>query len=661
MASNFGASSLPLMDNQTGATPAFNQEAPVPVSISLSPEEERDIVRQCVKYKRSVVDNAKPKKEIMRRLYAYYTGKLADDDLLPSPASAGNKSQNDSNNKNRPKLFIPITLEAYKNLYAKVKGTLFPNDDDFCKVIALDQQFVPFEYALTKGFLQKMEDIQFSEECGKLIQDLIIFGTFAAFPTLDDCVTWEWKLEPAQPVPATDPMTGEVVIDPMTGMPQMMPSEEPPTYIPIENDTPSYPDFERFRVLDFYPDPAAKKPEKAKWVYLGQKTVYEMQDSTLYINLDKVKQLERTERMQGRTQDIINTSSINDLTDSYSDVDSFVDYDLYYLPYLKTMDGKVYRNMIIGIVSDQVLVRFHPNIMPDAMNPCVYTTWMNDPDSPFGISPLQDIMGLQRMVNIIYNYLIETLSRIGNRFMATQGTDLTNLFGAAGGVAFVPEGGMMQAFTGDYAEIQNLLNFVEVLVQKAQSVAGGQNFFQAGTSQDFQKTATEMNLMSEEALGIVNEAIQHIAVTGIEKILQSLLVLCGQYAKEEEVIRVDDPRTGTQWIPVDFSILQQGKFKVKLTGINPGMSKAAQVNSMMQILQLCLSHPPLAMRLRNDGFEFVKDISVMQGLDDIDDAFLSEEELQEKQMMMAQQAQEEQMQQFQMQKAMQDDPDEKNE
>lgn len=533
-------------------------EPPLPINIQVSEEEQKEIVTICNRFKRSMREYAKEKKRIMRDSYAYSKSKFIGNDLLPLPAADGDDK---SLNSNRPQVFIPKTRQLVKTLYSYLKLTLFPNDEDYFRVRGKTAQAAMIEDQLTDGMKYIFKEALITTKLGAWVLNLVSMSNAACLPTIKDEIIYEWQLNPA--------------------------SQQ---YEAIQIDTPPMPDLENLNPLHFYIDPKATDPERAKWGYFGQKKKQEMKDSHFYMNTDDSR-MERlaTKNIMDQHEDEVRTFEYADLKSQYEDIEDSVDYDLYYFPFLKTK-GMEYRNMLVGVAGEELLVRLHPNVFPRGMNPAVFQTWMPDPQSPYGIGPVEDAMQLQRLINMIYNYTVELLARIGNRFVVDESADLSALWGIAGGVITSKDPKSIQALTGDYAEPAALMNFCGTLAAELQQVGGSSNPFQGASNVDFKKTATELQILQENSISVIREVVEHVAV-GVQRVLERLMYLCADTYKQPIEIRVDDPVAGPTFQLVDFSVLKSGQFTIELVNVNPSQSKQAQVETLTEVIGLVAGNP----------------------------------------------------------------------
>lgn len=612
-----------------------NNPAPTGINANVDEATQSEVVGICNRFKMAQKIFAREKKQKMRDSYAYAKSLFIGNDLLPLPSTEGGDKDLQSQ---RPQIFIPKTREQVKTLYSYIKLTLFPNDEDYFRVRAQSSQPV-----MTKQPMLNQIGLPVIGQDGKpIMMPLFRNGEIVTYPALEDELTDGLKYlfkkslitEKLGPFLQYLAEMGNGVVFPKICKEKPLEWSMNNTgnqYQAEELDELPLPDVEVLNPLNFYLDPYEKNPDKCKWGYFDRKKVQELKDSPYYFNTDH-PDLEKlsTTRIQDTQETQVKTTGLTGLNSIFEDIEPTVEYDLYYFPFLKLKNGQEYRNMLVGVAGSQILVRWHPSLSPRGKNPLVHTTWMNDTQSPYGIGPVEDMMELQRLINMIYNHATETLARIGNRFAVQEGTDLDNLHGVAGGVIITkgdPRAEIVP-LTGDYAEVASLMNFAGTLSAELQQVSGSQNPFQGSSNIDFKKTATELQILQANSISISREIIEHIAVMGIQRILELLMYLVAKEYTESIEIRVDVPGSSEPiFKDVDFSPILSGKYTIELVNVNPSQSKQAQVETLMQFVQLIAGNAMLLPVLQpvlekiatleglRDGPELLnKIIRIMQGM-----------------------------------------------
>jgi hypothetical protein len=539
--------------------PQPQAQIPASLSVTLDDDEQQEVVRYCNTFWKNSVTNTRAKKDMMLRCYAYSVNQFYGDDLLPKP---GVQNDND-NNKNRPQIFIPGIREQLNNLYSYIKLTIFPNDEDYFRIKGKNEQAAILEQDLTDGFMQLFKQEQISEKLSQFLYNLCWAGFSAGYPTVTQDVTHVTQMG----------------VD----------DQGNPLYVTTAERQPARIDFRCWNPINFFVDNLARDRQTARWCYWSVKKLYELQDSMLYIQ-ENVQQVTPTKNPM--SYDIfsgLDMTQWNYLQTITLDNEEDVMVHQYFIPCLKTSRNE-YRNMLVTIANGQTLIEFRPNLL--RYNPGIFTTWRDDVDTPYGIGPAEEMVGCQRLINILYNAMIEDLARNGNRFVARPEVDLTQLFGVAGGIAITndPRNDIVP-LQGDLVNLAHLQNIIGTLKAEMQLCAGSQNPFQGASNIDFKKTATEIQLLQENSISNMREIVEKISNTAIQPAIESLCSIAAEIGEEPIMVRRDTPGGGEAFIPVDLSIFNNGQYSVEMTSVNPSQSKQQQINIFNQLLQMAASTP----------------------------------------------------------------------
>lgn len=561
--------------------------------IQLDEQTQSGIVAKCNAFKTNVQQNGREKKDAMRRCYAYSKSKFYGDDLLPRPAVLGEERDI---NKNRSQIFIPVVRQQLKILFSFLKLTLFPNDEDFFRIRAKTDEvleseqeqyqqilemsiqtgmmppspndllrYTDVEEDLTEAVKYIFKKNKITEKFGEALWDACWSGIGVLSPTVERPIYWEWDIDPNE----------------QAFMPRIIEGE------PRIN-------LDAWNPINFWMDPNARSGEPSKWGYFTIKKKQELMDAPYVLNKDQLVKLEsktiNTNQAAGQLG-ALDLSSFNSLENTFTDVEDSVYYDVFYFPYLKLDDGREFRNMIFGVANSQVLVEAKPNLFPKGLPPVEMITWMNDKESPYGTGPAEDMADLQKLINIIYNYMVEQFARIGNRFITRPEVDMSQFWGIAGGIATAENPSTdVVAISGDYIETVHLSNMLGVLKAEANTVAGASNPFQGSSNVDFKKTATEIQLLQENSVSVSREIIEHVSV-GVQRVLDMLLHLIAEVYTEPIKIRVDGAQTGTRYVEVPMQLLRTGNFEIELVSTNPSQSKNAQVEGLLRFAEMAMKDP----------------------------------------------------------------------
>jgi len=578
--------------------------APVFLTVTIPDDEQQEIVSICQRFKQGAITHARDKKERMRRCYAYTRSQFFGDDLLPRLAAEGAEKDAQTG---RPQLFVPVTRQQIKLVYSFLKLSLFPNDEDFFRVLAksdipispqhaqrlgleppepyvamveavmaqgADPAIVPppkppsyiaFEKDLTEGLKYIFKNMRLTEQLGKALFDACWAGSMAAIPCARFPIYYEWGI---------NPVTGEGEPIAVQGEPELVVDVWNPLY--------------------FYIDPHATDRANAKWGYFTTKKKQELLDGPYYINknkLDGVSNKTVNDTNRGGQAGVMAISQFNELSNTFADVEDNVLFDLYYFPIMTLPSGKQYRNMLFAIAGEKVLVEARPNLMPKGLPPAVFSTWLDDKDSPYGTGPAEDASELQRSINIIFNNIVENMARNGNQWAVSPATDTSQFHGVAGGVVVTenPTHDIV-SLSSSMGHVASLMELISSMKSELELVVGAQNTH-TGVSDSIAKSATEFRVRQENSIGIAREVVEHIASDFLKPVLYRLMLLASELIKEPINVRIDDNLYGSRFAKVDFSLLATGQYDIELVSVNSSQSKEAQIGWLTQAIQYLGSNP----------------------------------------------------------------------
>ena len=548
------------------------------------------IVSKCNSFKSSCVAHAREKKQAMQRCFFYSKNKLFDDDLLPMPSTKSDVRASD-NSKKRPQLFLPITRQVLKNIYSQIKLSILPNDEDFFRFRATSPDLVDFEDVLTLSFKKMVKKNKISEKIGGAIWAACWSGLYCGHPKISKSYQENWNLKNEG---SGEEQKTKAVLNTKETMPDIT--------------------FEAWNPINFYIDPTSKNPQKTAWVYIDTSNKQDIIDNDSFFNRDLIKETSGSVNKNNSSASF-SLSGANGLSDTFLGSDSLM-YDLYYFPYLKVEDTE-YRNMIIGIVDEKILCRFHPNMMPKGMNPAIFTGWVYDPENPYSFGPAEDMAPIQRHVNMLQNFKIEDMARNTNFYATTRSANLENAWGVSGGIVIVDNPTTDFVKTGyDSGSYNAITNEIGILKADAQILAGSQNPFQGSAQIDFKKTATEIELLNNQFISVIRDVIITMS-SAVEITLTALAELVADYLKEPIVIDTRNKITGErEFIEVDFSsLIKTGKFEIEMVNVNQSTSKQAQIAGLTQLMQLVLQNPESIAIVR----PIIEKIGLLQGEINISD------------------------------------------
>jgi hypothetical protein len=287
---------------------------------------------------------------------------------------------------------------------------------------------------------------------------------------------------------------------------------------------------------------------------------------------------------------------------------------------LPTPEGTViFKNHILVIANRSKVIRFEPS--PFAHGKCSWNMAVlyPEPGEVYGRGIIEPALGLQDVINVRMNQVIEANTLIINpSYSVVQDGvfDANEWLSAPGAVNFVAQQGNIQPVQ----QIpQAALGFQEIgfmLAQHNQSTGAQASF----TSEAYQKSATEVAASAGMTQSRNAETIKHIEYSILTPILRMQMQLNQQLMDEEVWIRVVgdpmtqtvfDPMTGmpvTQQAPVQLKVSPsdiEGNFDCYAVGAANVANSQQQMGQTIQLMSVIAQSPGAAVIKWN---ELTKDL-----------------------------------------------------
>ena len=260
-------------------------------------------------------------------------------------------------------------------------------------------------------------------------------------------------------------------------------------------------------------------------------------------------------------------------------------------------------------------------------NPYLIFTYYETTTSNLGSCPALDILDLTKINNILYNYGLETLSTVGNKYIMDGSVDFQTMGGGVGTLFMVDllSSRMKNSNITDVSKLVKELPTDASVVQLAMSQSPmmrdymnqlsntSQSYFQSKT----QQTATEISTVANQASGIVKTVIVQLAKK-----------LCDMYSRmwEDavnkgitiEIIVTEKGEDGADveiFKKIDLSEYKNKKFTPIITSITPNLSRQLIANKLVEMLQMALSSQNPEVLARFNISEVVEYILDSYGID----------------------------------------------
>ncbi len=299
-------------------------------------------------------------------------------------------------------------------------------------------------------------------------------------------------------------------------------------------------------------------------------------------------------------------------------------------------NNRVLRNFIVSATTEGgqdgkggILLECKPNMSYSKINgqkvsrnPFIVFTYYETSTSNLGSCPALDIIDLTKINNILYNYGLETLATIGNKYIMDGSVKFETMGGGVGTLFAVDllSSRMKNANITDVSKLVKELPVDASVVQLAMSQSPmmrdymnqlsntSQSYFQSKT----QQTATEIATVANQASGIVKTVIVQLSKK-----------LCDMYSRmwEDavnkdiaiEIIATEKNGNGEEvevFKQVNLSEYKNKNFKPIITSITPNLSRQLIATKLTELLTMALQsqNPEIMSRFNvSEVIEFILD------------------------------------------------------
>ena len=201
--------------------------------------------------------------------------------------------------------------------------------------------------------------------------------------------------------------------------------------------------------------------------------------------------------------------------------------------------NKTYFNHIAVVGNKQTLLRFEPNPNLHGQCPWDVLNLYEDPNEPIGFGAVESILDLNDALQAFFNHAIEISAFTANPCFKgmDDGTNLDNVSISPGAVVPVTNMNNLQPLNSG-GDAQIAMNQVGFLMAQISDLTGSNKAF---TNQNYQKSATEIKVLSNQESGRNSEMLEHIGNDFIVPVLTKWIQLNQQYMDQQVEIRVVDP------------------------------------------------------------------------------------------------------------------------
>lgn len=234
-------------------------------------------------------------------------------------------------------------------------------------------------------------------------------------------------------------------------------------------------------------------------------------------------------------------------------VDGFGDlYEYYMSDYVEILEfygdyhdahtGELRTDVVITVADRSMTVREEPIPSWLGSNFIVHAGWRLRPDNLWAMGPLDNIIGMQYRIDHLENLKADGLDLVVNPPIKVIG-EVEQFDWAPASEIAIDEGGDVQMMNVDITGIAAATRDVQHLMDLMELFAGAPRDAM-GIRTPGEKTATEVNQLSNAAGRIFQEKITHFEVELLEKLLNGMLETGRRNLDESDVIKIVDSDIG---------------------------------------------------------------------------------------------------------------------
>lgn len=299
--------------------------------------------------------------------------------------------------------------------------------------------------------------------------------------------------------------------------------------------------------------------------------------------------------------------------------------------YSNTGERRILRNFIVYTIEDRFIAGCQPCLnytevsgQKISKNPLIWFTYNKQRNNIVGTSPTFDCIDLSYAVNLLGNYMLDTLSRKGNKYVLNDAvTDFRTIQGGAGtiihvngmkarqmGIDDIRKAAMILPDTNE--DMNGLFSTIAALKSEAQSVGSATHPFM---QQKQKETATEVATLASQANVIVQSVINHLEKYFTEMYARQFDDLVQRSIKIESIpFYNNESKLLDRMGEFDFGMLKGKKFIPKMTTTNPELSKNVQVKVLTELTRMALESQDPEVRSRINISETVEEIMRLSGI-----------------------------------------------
>ena len=264
---------------------------------------------------------------------------------------------------------------------------------------------------------------------------------------------------------------------------------------------------------------------------------------------------------------------------------------------IKLKDGTLLKNWVVTVAGREKVIRFEKN--PFIMNPFVFASFIEDPVTKRGISPLFVAIPLNEASTTILNLQIDALKLIINKpYLAPKGS--------LSGQIKIREGAIIEYDPALMPKEPTPLDFKDALVgwdflkffeEKIESATGIFKYMTGNPGMSSAKTATEasgimlgQNVRLAKEVDVLNYRVK-------VPVIQKVADLLANFSFDMREIKVSRPNGDIEFVLIDESV-RQGNYDYTIGDGTAVFERKAKLRESLDVLHQFASMPEIAPRIK---------------------------------------------------------------
>lgn len=257
---------------------------------------------------------------------------------------------------------------------------------------------------------------------------------------------------------------------------------------------------------------------------------------------------------------------------------------------IRLNNGDILRNWLVVVAGRSKVIRFEAN--PFIINPIIYTSFIEDPDTKRGISPLRVAVNLNMVSSDILNKNLDILALLINPpYLVPEGA-------MSGKVKLTP--GHIQEYNPaimtkepiriDFSSALRSWDFIQYFKKNIES-STGIFAYMSGNPVAGQRTATETDALVSGQSARLSKTIDSVNQKLIIPIVEKVADLISNYEFGKKVIGIPADNGEIVSIVID-DIVRQGDYKYTYSDKKAGIAKKARFREFIEFMAQILKIAP---------------------------------------------------------------------